>query len=258
MSGGQVFSNYARYYDLMYRDKNYGAEAEFVLRELRRVKPATGSVLELGCGTGAHAIHMAHAGVCVEGIDFSDDMLVAAEARRKKVPVEVANRLAFTPGDVRSIRTGKKYDAVVSLFHVMSYQNSNADLRQAFETAAVHLAPGGVFLFDYWYGPAVLRQSPEVRVRRLEDDSIMVTRIAEPVERHQENIVDVNYSVIIEDRESSRIETVKEKHSMRYLFLPEIELMSSGLFQTVRSGEWLSDNELSSDSWAGYSVMVRL
>lgn len=139
----------------------------------------------------------------------------------------------------------------------MSYQNSNEDLKGAFQTAAAHLAPGGLFLFDYWFGPAVLAQSPEVRVRRLEDESIRVTRIAEPRQRLEENVVDVNYTVLIEDKRTSCTETVSETHSMRYLFLPEIHLLAAGLFAVVHSGEWLTGSRLSSSCWAGYSLLVR-
>lgn len=257
MTDGGVFSNYARYYDLLYGDKDYAAETAFVLRELSRHAPAVSSVLELGCGTGAHGIHMARAGVGVDGIDLSQEMLVAAERRRAAEADEVSARLAFSAGDARTVRTGKIYDAVVSLFHVMSYQNRNEDLRATFQTAASHLAPGGLFLFDYWFGPAVLAQSPEVRVRRLEDESIRVTRIAEPEQRPEENIVDVNYTVLIEDKRTSYTETVAETHSMRYLFLPEILHFAEDLFTVAHSGEWLTGSRLSSSSWAGYSLLVR-
>lgn len=51
----EVFADYARYYDLLYRDKDYKAEAEYVARLIRKFHPATQNILELGSGTGIHA-----------------------------------------------------------------------------------------------------------------------------------------------------------------------------------------------------------
>ena len=51
----QVFDAYARYYDLLYCDKDYAAEAGYVANHIRKLLPHTTHILELGCGTGAHA-----------------------------------------------------------------------------------------------------------------------------------------------------------------------------------------------------------
>jgi hypothetical protein len=56
---------------------------------------------------------------------------------------------------------------VFSLFHVMSYQTSNKDLQDAFETAKINLKPGEIFIFDCWYGSSVLTDRPVGRVNAL-------------------------------------------------------------------------------------------
>ncbi|MGO8176209.1 SAM-dependent methyltransferase, partial [Rhizobium ruizarguesonis] len=63
------------------------------------------------------------------------------------------------------------------------------------ETVSNHLEDGGIFIFDFWYGPAVLWQRPSTRVKRLENDEISVVRVAESVVHDAENIVDVNYTI---------------------------------------------------------------
>ena len=78
-------------------------------------------------------------GYIVHGVDLSEAMLARAEERKAALPPEVAARLSFIYGDMRTVRTGETYDAVISLFHVMSYQTTNADLEAAFETATVHI-----------------------------------------------------------------------------------------------------------------------
>ena len=246
----QVFDTYAHYYDLLYRDKDYAGEAEYVATHIRKQAPQAKRILDLGCGTGAHAEHLARMGYTVHGVDMSEAMLARAEARKANLPPEVAARLSFCLGDVRTVRTGETYDAVISLFHVMSYQTTNDDLQAAFTTAKVHLNPGGLFLFDCWYGPAVLTDPPVVRVKRLEDDEIEVLRIAEPVMHCNENVVDVNYQVMITEKATGKLEQIREKHRMRYLFVPEIyALAQRNELSVALIYEWMSNLKAGCNSW---------
>jgi SAM-dependent methyltransferase len=249
-----VFDSYARYYDLLYRDKDYAAEAAYVASHLKRHAPQARRLLELGCGTGAHAEHLARMGYTVHGVDRSESMLSRAQARRAGLAADVASRLSFGSGDARTLRTGENYDAVISLFHVMSYQTTNADLQAAFATAAAHLRPGGLFLFDFWYGPAVLGQRPKTRVKRLEDEAIRVTRIAEPVLHDDEGVVDVNYTVFIEEKGTGSVRQVRETHRMRYLFLPELALLRGAR----ASRAWMSEAPPGAHSWAGFQILGRV
>ncbi len=137
----------------------------------------------------------------------------------------------------------------------MSYQTTNEDLLAAFKTAQAHLKPEGIFIFYFWYGPAVLTEPPVVRVKRMEDDMISVVRIAEPTIYPNQNCVDVNYTVWIRDKKTDKMEEIKETHRMRYLFQPEIEQMLalSGL-SLINAQEWLSGNELGFRVWNGCFV----
>jgi len=194
----------------------------------------------------------------VHGVDMSEAMLARAQARKSRAPAEVAGHLTFGRGDVRTLRTGETYDAVISLFHVVSYQTTNADVAAAFDTAAAHLKRGGLFLFDFWYGPAVLTQRPEIRVKRLSDNEIDVTRIAEPVMHVNENVVDVNYAVFIEVKATGKVEQVRETHRMRYLSLPELALFRGESFEERATLAWMSEAPPTAQSWAGFQVLARI
>jgi SAM-dependent methyltransferase len=254
-----VFGLYARYYDLLYRQKDYGAEAQYVVANLPALHAGTCSIFEMGCGTGAHAQALAQMGYSVAGIDVSEAMLQRAQQRCDALPQAERRKMSFTAGDVRTYRCGQSFDAVLSLFHVMSYQVSNEDLDAAFATAAAHMHDDSVFLFDFWYGPAVLSTRPETRVRRLENESIRVMRLAEPLLRENENCVDVNYTVLIEDKRSAAREELHETHTMRYLFLPEIDafLHRAGL-QRIKASTWLSDKALDAQAWSGFVACRKL
>lgn len=252
-----TFDQYSRYYDLLYRDKDYEAETTFLLDAIARHKPGKLAVLDLGCGTGVHAGHLAAAGMSVHGVDISETMLAQAQRRAAESPA-LAERLSFSKGDVRNVRIGRTFDVVIALFHVVSYQVENDDLLQMFHTAAAHLAPGGLFIFDYWFAPAVLTQRPAVRVKRLEDADIEVTRIAEPVLDECTSQVQVNYQVIIRRKKPNDFVELHETHSMRYLSLPEVDLLgrATGL-QVVESFEWLTKDVPSAGTWGVCSVLVK-
>ena len=251
-----VFGTYSRYYNLFYRDKDYAGEAAYIHNLIRRHLPMAESVLDLGCGTGRHAFLLAERGLAVTGIDRSTEMLAVAKAQnassRRQTPA-----LNFHHGDLRTIRLGQTFDAVVSLFHVMSYQTGNNDLRAAFTTAREHLKPGGVFIFDCWYGPAVLTDRPSIRIKRLEDEMIAVTRIVEPVMHANDNLVDSNYHVLVRDKATGTVEELRETHQMRYLFRPEIELLleETGM-QIIEASEWMTDRPPGFDTW-GVCFVVR-
>lgn len=250
-----VFAAYSRYYDLLYRDKDYGGEALYVANLIRMHAPGAESLMELGCGTGAHAVELAKLGFSVTGVDMSEGMLESAELRSQEQAPDVRDKLSFALGDARSVRVGRRFDAVISLFHVMSYQTSNADLAAAFATAREHLAPGGVFVFDCWYGPAVLHQRPAVTRKHLSNDEIEVDRLAEPVVHATRNVVDVNYTVAVTDRATRTTETLRETHHMRYLFTPEIELaLEAAGMSLIDSRAWMSDDEPGFASWGACFV----
>ncbi len=254
----ETFGAYSQYYDLLYSDKDYFAETKFVSSLLGKYVPTGQTLLELGCGTGKHATLLAEEKWDVTGIDLSADMLQAANERKKSLPAGIGEKLNFSVGDVRNIKTGRQYDAVISLFHVVSYQNRNEDVLAMFLNAAEHLKPGGVFIFDYWYGPSVLKESPSTRIKRMQSDRARITRLAEPVLDTGSSTVRVNYEIIVQDVASERMTTLRETHSMRYFFLNEIALLlqMAGL-RLDDSFEWLTGKEPGEDTWGICSVATK-
>ena len=250
VSNTDVFADYARYYDLLYRDKDYAAEAEYVAGLIHKFHPAAQSILELGSGTGKHACLLVDQGYRVHGIELSQEMLVQSQSLAIKKNF-TDDRLSFTAGDIREIRLDKRFDAVIALFHVISYQTTNKDVMAAFQTARHHLKPGGIFIFDIWYGPAVLTQRPEVRIKRMTDEKIEVTRLAEPVLHPNENLVDVNYHVFVRHRETGSVSELKETHIMRYFFQPEIEFLAQAAGFTIQNTEeWQTSKSFGTDTWS--------
>ena len=201
-------------------------------------------MLELGCGTGRYTREFARLGYAVHGVDFSAEMIDEA----RKTPCD---GVSFSCGDMRSLRLGKKFDAVVALFHVLSYQTMDEDVRSALITVEEHLNSRGVAALDFWYGPAVLSQKPEVRFKEVSDASIEVSRIALPVLHDDINVVDVNYRAFIKEKRSGRIDELRECHRMRYFFDKEIQDFGSRAELSLLSlNAWMTEEKGSTSSWA--------
>ncbi len=237
---------YSQYYDLLYSDKDYKREVEYIDGLIKSNSSNSKTILDMGCGTGKHAELLCDKGYSVHGIDLSENMLKIAETRRHGKE----NKLNFSHSNIQELNLNKKFDVVISLFHVMSYQNSNDKLIKAFEVAKKHLADDGIFIFDFWYGPAVLTDLPITRVKRLENENIKVTRLAEPVLHARENIVDVNYDVFIENKISKEVIEKKELHKMRYFFDTELEIVCQLVgFEVLNKFEWISNKNPEFSSW---------
>lgn len=86
-----------------------------------------GAVLDAGCGTGEHTIHLARLGYDVRGIDFSPRAV--EHARENAVRQRVAAR--FAVADALRLGEQARYDTVLdsALFHVFGPQDRVAYTR---------------------------------------------------------------------------------------------------------------------------------
>ncbi|MBM5816104.1 MAG: class I SAM-dependent methyltransferase [Cyanobacteria bacterium K_Offshore_surface_m2_239] len=231
----------SRYYDLFYKDKDSEAEVAYVHGLLQRHGITGQDLLEFGSGTGRHGCLLAATGYRVHGIERSAAMVSAAQQ---------AEGFTCQQGDITSTQLSRNFAAVLSLFHVVSYQTTNPAAQAVFSNAAHHLLPGGLFLFDVWYSPAVAAHRPEVRVKRIQTEELSVTRIAEPTLFPNANRVDVHYTVLAEDRSSGAFHSFEETHPMRHFSLPELDLLAEGAgFERLTAEEWLTGAPPSEDTW---------
>jgi SAM-dependent methyltransferase len=242
------FQKYSAVYDLLYGDKDYVAEADYVAQSIRAAAPAARTILEFGSGTGRHGRLLAERGFEVYGIERSPDMVALAKAS-PAAPGSL-HRFDCEVGDVRSVALHRRFDAVAALFHVISYQPGDDDLRASFAAAARHLVPGGVFLFDVWHGPAVLAQRPKRRVKKVGNDDIAVVRTASPHHDASSRTVKVVYDIECRDRRSGEIVRFSEDHVMRYLFPDEIEAFAASCgLRLFASEEFLTGRPPSDSTW---------
>ncbi|MBO7645169.1 MAG: class I SAM-dependent methyltransferase [Alphaproteobacteria bacterium] len=243
-----VFKEYSQYYNLLYKDKDYKTEVDYIDGVIRDYTPGAKSVLDLGCGTGRHDFYLTQKGYDVFGVDMSDTMLRFA----KNVGINCVQ------GDVRTFRGNRKFDAVVSLFHVASYQVTDPDIISFFKTISYHMDKNGVCVFDVWYKPAVLFQKPEDRVKELEDENVHIKRFCHSNHVPQKSLVEVNYKIDITNKKDGTKSALKEKHFMRYYSKDELEKFASSCgIQIVRAEEFVTKNKPSINTWGVCFVGIK-
>ena len=238
----KAFQESAAVYDLLYGEKDTLAEAEWIAATLESHGcPPSGRLLEFGSGTGRHARILADRGYLVTGVEPSTDMLERAEPHA---------RVTYLHGDTASTSLEEKFDAVLALFHVMSYHTSLPELHGFFDTASRHLDSGGLFAFDLWFTPAVHSLIPEARVLEKANSQISVTRTATPTEDIARSLVTVSYDYTVEDLASGTASTFTESHAMRHFTQTEIELLAGQHgFELVEALEFMSSAKPSRNTW---------
>jgi SAM-dependent methyltransferase len=183
------------------------------------------------------------------GVEPSNEMLARAH---------IEPGVTYIRGDGRTVNVGREFDAVLALFHVLSYQRSLADVRAFFHNAARHLRPGGLFGFDVWFTPAVHSLKPESRVLTRENSDYRVVREATPVEDVLQSLVDVKYRYSVTDKKTNKTSHFEEIHPMRHFTKTEIELFGEEAgFDIVDSLEFMTDDQPSRDTWGVWFTLKK-
>jgi SAM-dependent methyltransferase len=232
-----VFNRYAGFYDALYAEKDYAAEVDYLERLLSKYAGTpVSTILDLGCGTGGHALRLAERGYLVTGVDRSAEMLTLAQEKSRPGNPE------YLRSDLVRLNLGREFDAVISMFAVMSYVTENQDLLSAFRRVRKHLRPGGIFFFDAWFGPAVLAERPTDRRKIVTSGSDRIIRFAHPELDVLSHTVTVEYKVVHASA-SELFEEAEESHRMRFFFPREVEqyLHSCG-FRLLSMHPFLDDS----------------
>lgn len=249
---------YSSLYDLLYADKDYEGECDFIESAFNRFSEIkVERVLDLGCGTGNHAWRLARRGYQVIGVDLSEPMLKIARQKKDSfcLPVGITPPF-FIRDDIRQLNLRINFDAVVALFAVLGYQAETEDVLTFMGTVERHLAPGGLFLADFWYGPAVEAIKPEPRQKVISFNKNRVIRTARTDLNPEKHHCLVHYHLLIEKEDGSLADEFKEDHLMRYFYLPEIKnfLSLSGLKFLHLSAFGDLDKPANSDTWNVFLV----
>jgi SAM-dependent methyltransferase len=245
----QSFEYSAKFYDLLYKDKNYAAEAKFIDRILDTYGKPT-SILEIGCGTGNYTELLKKQGYHISGMDISSNMIKVA---KKKCACN------FFVADMTNFNLGEKFDACLALFAVLGYATKNSDFISTLKNIRAHLKPKGLLVFDVWNGLAVMRTLPELRIKEVSDSDLRIIRIANPKLNAFEHTVAVNYKLLALQKKDNIFTECDEIHLVRFFFPQEIKFILEELgFEILMACPFMRLNEIIDENTWNMTIVARL
>jgi len=219
--------SYAELYDSFYKDKDYDKEVGMLEDIFKQYGCNKGSnILDIGCGTGNHAIKMAKRGYDVTGIDPSEPMLKIA----KRKSLEEGVKIKFIKSGLPNLDLYEKYDGIECMFNVIDYVLEDKKILDSFKKIKEHLKDGGVFVFDFRNAIPSLKDYSKKRILNVDDNQKDIVRVSKSIINPKTRIFNTEYTCLVY-KDKKFVEKFKDEHNVRAFFLGEIEdfLFQSGL-----------------------------
>jgi len=151
-----LFENYAQKYDSENFTQGTIGECDFIEKELRSNKSL--KILDVGCGTGRHAIELSKRGYNVTGIDLSESQLKRAREKAKASNLSID----FQCQDARNLPFNSEFDVAIMLceggFPLMETDEMNYEI---LKSVTKSLKPQAKFIFTTLNGLFPLYHSVE-------------------------------------------------------------------------------------------------
>ncbi len=250
--------SYSTYYDILYKDKDYKSETDFISDVLKKYSSGKGrKLLSLGCGTCNYELLLAKGGYEITGIDRSGEMLGIAVEKIKAAKLE--SKIKLLEKDVRNFSFREEYDSCMAMFNIVGYQIKNEDFEKMLKNINYSLKKGGTFIFDCWYMPAVLKDMPTDRVKKVKTENGELVRLTKSLLDIKNNVIEINFDVMEKIKGKNFGET-KETHLVRYWSFPELKyFLTKAGFSVLKVCNFMDEaSEISSDNWNIFVVARRL
>lgn len=225
----QIYERYAEIYDQVGQSRFSRRMAQFTVGLLERLALPQGRILDLACGTGEAALHLAQAGYDVVGVDASAAML---ERARQKT-TEAGLSIPFLHQDMRSFEVDGLVDVVTCFYDSLNYLLHPEELQEVCNRVASALAPGGLLVCDLNTAVGLARDwSGQVYLEVDKEGIIGIHRTCYDEETH---ISEVHLTYLV--RHGETWERFDELHAQRGYARAEVETVLDraglGVFLTL-------------------------
>lgn len=246
-----IFERYANYYDLFYKKKDYKGEIKKIHKLINFKKKD--KVLEIGCGTGKHALEIIKYVDEIDAIDKSKKMLNHARKIKKKIK----DKKKITFYNKEAIELGsKKYDKIILIFHVFSYFIDNDYIYKTFKKFHKILNSGGLVIFDYWNSDYIKKFKLKDSSREIFFKKNKIRRFGK-IQMIKKNIFKIKYSFKIK-RYKKTINFFNETHTMRCFKKKDIIELSKNLFAIKKMIRLDNLKKLSSNDFSACVILKKI
>lgn len=258
MKTNSQFDVYAAFYDLLYKDKDYKGESEYIdtliAKFLNKDKNKT-ALLDLACGTGKHLLELSSMGYAsLAGSDISKSMIDIAvknsEAKGKNITYY---NYSFQEAD----KISQAHDVVISMFSAMNYLTTYADQSKTLSNIHGLLKSGGLFIFDYWNGHAVTKNYSPVKVLKKKQNDAEIIRISETNLDLIEQLATVKFTCNY-FKNNERIAEFEETHLLHYYYFSEMKnLLNSHQFEILHISPFMHIDQVVTPQEWNISIIAR-
>ena len=215
----KTYTRLAQYYDLIYADKDYEKESEFLKYIFTKYsKNKVTSILDVACGTGNHAKTFKK-DYFVIGIDASKDMVDIAKSKVGDVDFFVEN--------MKDFKLDRSFDAVVCLFNSFSYNLTDEEALSSLKNFAGHLEKNGVIAFD-----VMVENMPTTEIHTGVKDDLDIARISKWSKKDKET---TQVELVYMTRNKNKVDFHVDNHTLRVYGIHHLKkLMKKAGFGKIR------------------------
>jgi 2-polyprenyl-3-methyl-5-hydroxy-6-metoxy-1,4-benzoquinol methylase len=138
----ELFTNYAEKYEKEVYTQGTITEVDFIEEEIGKDRDF--KILDIGCGTGRHAIELASRGYNITGVDLSESMIGKAKEKAEDAGLNID----FQVADARSLPFDNQFDLAIMIcggaFPLMETDEMNFEI---LKNAAKALKSDGKLIF---------------------------------------------------------------------------------------------------------------
>lgn len=139
-----MYSNFAKYYDLLMDDVDYADRSEYILSLFDKFGKRPSLLLDLACGTGGFSNEFARRGVSVIGVDVSAEMLAVAQQKTHEQNLDVF----YVCQPAQNLDLAGKVDGAVCLIDSLNHITDYKDFCEVFVKVSLFTEKGALFIFD--------------------------------------------------------------------------------------------------------------
>ncbi|SRR6266568_1405810 len=168
-------------YELLYREKDYKAEVEWIKSIIDEVGLSESrSLLDVGCGTGLHLMYLQRYFPEIAGLDLSTSQIAKAKTRLSNVKL--------TTGDMEEFDLGRQFAVVTNLYGAIGNLYSRPMIDRGVRSMVRHTTPGGLIVIQPWDTPDTFNYHKPLRFDTMSSSdgtqhiSRMSTFISQPLE----------------------------------------------------------------------------
>lgn len=213
-----MYEGFANVYDHMMNHIPYEEWFERLKSYLAEHGITSGTICELGCGTGVMTELFAGAGFQMIGVDQSADMLAIATTKKMKTGSDIL----YVEQNMENLELAEPVDAIISVCDSINYLLQEEALSAVFERVHKYLKPGGYLIFDmktaYCYRNIIGNQT------WVEQDE-EVSYIWENYYYEDSDINEYMLTIFRKQQDSALYERIEEAHYQKAYTIPALKIL---------------------------------